>query len=95
MYEGTTYVPLRAVAEALNKGVGYDSVTQTATISSKRSIASDSELVKIAKTADTYMRLCEIANVLKTMQCEFSLLIHDTSMKKDEQWLWRIYKMSS
>lgn len=35
-YQGTTYVPLRAVAESLGKEVGWDQKTKTASINDKR-----------------------------------------------------------
>lgn len=38
LYEGTTYVPLRAVADALGKDVGWDQETYTATINDKKKI---------------------------------------------------------
>ena len=35
IYEGTTYLPVRAVAEAVGKEVGWDSATKTVTLTSK------------------------------------------------------------
>lgn len=37
LYEGTTYVPLRAIAEILDKEVGWDQATKTASINDKGS----------------------------------------------------------
>lgn len=34
IYDGTTYLPVRAVGEAVGKNVGWDGVTQTVTLSS-------------------------------------------------------------
>lgn len=36
LYDGTTYLPIRAVSEALGKDVQYDDKTRTATISEKK-----------------------------------------------------------
>ena len=37
LYDGTTYVPLRATAEILGKEVGWDGATRTASINDKKS----------------------------------------------------------
>jgi micrococcal nuclease len=46
LYNGVTYVPLRAVAEALDKEVGWDQVTKTATINDK------TETAKVTRVVD-------------------------------------------
>jgi len=46
LYNGVTYVPLRAVAEALDKEVGWDKVTKTATINDK------TETAKVTRVVD-------------------------------------------
>ncbi|NYB73867.1 thermonuclease family protein [Sedimentibacter hydroxybenzoicus DSM 7310] len=46
LYNGTTYVPLRAVAEALDKEVGWNQETKTATINDK------AETVKVIRVVD-------------------------------------------
>ena len=45
LYQGTTYVPLRAVAEALGKNVGWDQDTFTASINDK-STANGKDIIK-------------------------------------------------
>lgn len=41
LYNGTTYVPLRAVSEALGKEVGWDQATMTASINNKKTTIPD------------------------------------------------------
>lgn len=38
LYDGTTYVPIRAVAEALGKEVGWDQATSTASVNDKGTV---------------------------------------------------------
>jgi endonuclease YncB( thermonuclease family) len=45
LYNGVTYVPLRAVAEALNKEVGWDQDTMTASINDKPETATVTRVV--------------------------------------------------
>lgn len=49
-YEGTTYLPVRAVAEAVGKDVRWDSKTQTVTLGFGSEIANKSEVKTISKT---------------------------------------------
>lgn len=48
LYDGTTYVPLRAVAEALGKDVGWDQSTNTVSINDKV----ESDTVKVTRVVD-------------------------------------------
>ena len=57
-YNGTTYVPLRAVAEALNTAVDYDSTTKQITIGEKRdSVSLLSDTIKRDKETHSYVQL--------------------------------------
>lgn len=49
-YEGTTYLPVRAVAEAVGKDVVWDSATQTVTLGGASQIANESETKTVRKT---------------------------------------------
>jgi micrococcal nuclease len=48
LYDGTTYIPLRAVAEALGKDVGWDQSTNTVSINDKV----ESDTVKVTRVVD-------------------------------------------
>lgn len=49
-YEGTTYLPVRAVAEAVGKDVNWDSKTQTVTLGEESQIPNKSETKTLSKT---------------------------------------------
>lgn len=49
-YEGTTYLPVRAVAEAVGKDVKWDSKTQTVILGEVSQIANKSETKTLSKT---------------------------------------------
>lgn len=49
-YEGTTYLPVRAVAEAVGKDVKWDSKTQTVILGEVSQIANKSETKTVSKT---------------------------------------------
>ncbi len=53
IYEGTTYLPVRAVAEAVGKEVGWDSATKTVTLTSKEATKDDTKATAEAKKDDT------------------------------------------
>ncbi len=53
LYEGTTYVPVRAVAEALGKTVGWDQNTFTASINDKSTSAGNNLTKRKFDLADT------------------------------------------
>ena len=48
LYKGTTYVPLRAVAEMLGKEVGWDQDTRTASINDKE----ESNIATVTRVVD-------------------------------------------
>lgn len=69
VYNGTTYVPLRAIGEMLDKDVGWNQETNTASISDKKTIAKEQttsysrlnpapvgikQIVEVDKTLDKY-----------------------------------------
>lgn len=49
-YEGTTYLPVRAVAEAVGKDVKWDSKTQTVILGEASQIANKSEMKTVSRT---------------------------------------------
>lgn len=52
LYNGTTYVPLRAAAEAIGMEVGWDGSTNTASLTSKTAITSTPAPTSTPKPAD-------------------------------------------
>jgi hypothetical protein len=50
LYDGTTYVPLRAAAEALDKDVSFDAATSTAYITSKTASSGNTPILANAPT---------------------------------------------
>lgn len=52
LYNGTTYVPMRAVAEALNKDVLWDSINRTANIADKANIPPEHDFLTDDKQED-------------------------------------------
>lgn len=64
LYNGTTYVPIRAVADALNGVIYYVDATKTATITTNTATNADYKALyeKEAAKADTYFYLYEIQN---------------------------------
>lgn len=58
LYNGTTYVPLRAVSEALGKEVGWDQATMTASINNKKTTIPDGvKLYEDEKVKISYLQL--------------------------------------
>jgi hypothetical protein len=59
IHEGRTYLPLRAVAEALGARVGYDSASNTVLLTSPQ-VASDTDPTTVAAQVDTAIALQRI-----------------------------------
>lgn len=77
LYNGTTYVPLRAAAEALDKEVGWDQATKTASINDKSSdkpISSSGETLSqknAVKSAQNYLEFMAFSKSGLIKQLEY------------------------
>lgn len=70
LYKGTTYLPMRVIAESIDKDVKWDSSTSTASINDKNISITNNNLVEITKTdIDEY-------NKFKTL-IEYKDLVYD------------------
>lgn len=81
-YNGTTYVPLRGVAQALGADVGYDSATNTATVDlpveSPPMVTSDDMNLLMTAYLDAEMR-----RIISVAEYECTLLITEAGMNID------------
>lgn len=79
LYNGTTYVPLRAVADALGKEVGWDQATMTASINDKGTVVTkpiDSSAETLSqknavKKAEEYLSIMSFSKSGLVKQLEF------------------------
>jgi len=81
LYNGTTYLPLRSVSEAMGATVAYDNATQTATITSNGTSAS--ELTMDATTADVYYELMDDSDSMNFLVGHLSYNTDDTKVERE------------
>lgn len=70
LYNGTTYLPVRAVTEAMGAQVDFDQKTMTATITS-----SSSNEKKVATSAQIYYDVAELSSLTNTLTSYASYVI--------------------
>ena len=77
LYEGTTYVPLRDVAEMLGKEVSWDGETKTAGINDPSEVVEETETLVIDESAEDY------TNVIKSLDSENVKVVIKENAEKD------------
>lgn len=60
-YNGTTYAPLRALAEAYGLEVGYDATTNLATVDSHKNVATNEETNHVVKASNVTINRTEVS----------------------------------